>query len=216
MPNSHRTPDKTRRSCLLCRVRRCKLSVETVRQSPNSQLINVVAWRLVKQFRFSYMQQSTSCLHFAWRTTSLRVGGRVARRSCLPGLRCGGGRQAGATVLSCLVCPCELSRRDKCNASECVRRSHCAARHTPTQNAPIWLSGRLSSHRHTRHDKTVLSVSCLAWLVSYLSCSLSPATFTVSSASTARLSLHYPPFPIHRVKRCHRIYGYKTIAILWL
>ena len=31
------------------------------------------------------------------------------------------------------------------------------------QNAPIWLSGRLNSHRHTRHDKPVLSVSCLAW-----------------------------------------------------
>ena len=32
-----------------------------------------------------------------------------------------------------------------------------------TQNAPVRRSGRLSSHRHTRHDKTVLSVSCLAW-----------------------------------------------------
>jgi len=47
----------------------------------------------------------------AWRTTSLRVGGRAARRSCLPGLRRGGGggRQAGATVLSCLVWRCELA-----------------------------------------------------------------------------------------------------------
>ena len=35
---------------------------------------------------------------------SLRVGGRAARRSCRPGLRRGGGgRQAGATVVSCLV-----------------------------------------------------------------------------------------------------------------
>ena len=50
------------------------------------------------------MQQSTACLHFARRTTSLCVGGRAARRRCLPGLhRGGGGRQAGATVLSCLV-----------------------------------------------------------------------------------------------------------------
>jgi len=32
-----------------------------------------------------------------------------------------------------------------------------------TQNAPVWPSDRLISHRHTRHDKTVLSVSCLAW-----------------------------------------------------
>ena len=31
-----------------------------------------------------------------------------------------------------------------------------------TQNAPVWRSGRLSSHGHSRQDKTVLSVSCLA------------------------------------------------------
>ena len=36
-------------------------------------------------------------------------GGRAARRSCLPGLRHGGGRQAGAAVLSCLVWRCELA-----------------------------------------------------------------------------------------------------------
>ena len=53
------------------------------------------------------MQQSTACLHCAWRTTSLRVGGRVSRRSFLR--RGGGGRQAGATVLSCLVWWCELA-----------------------------------------------------------------------------------------------------------
>ena len=29
--------------------------------------------------------------------------------------------------------------------------------------APVWRSSRLSSHRRTRHDKTVPSVSCLAW-----------------------------------------------------
>ena len=29
------------------------------------------------------------------------------------------------------------------------------------QTAPVWMSGRLSSHRHSRHDKTVVSVSCL-------------------------------------------------------
>ena len=71
-PNSHRPPDTTTR---LCRVRQCPLSLETV------------AWSLIKKFRFSHMQQSTACLHFAWRTTSLRVGGRAARRSCLRGLR---------------------------------------------------------------------------------------------------------------------------------
>ena len=47
----------------------------------------------VKKFRF--MQQST---------VAVCVGGRETRRSCLPGLRRGGGgRQAGATVLSCRV-----------------------------------------------------------------------------------------------------------------
>jgi len=57
------------------------------------------------------VQQSTACLNFAWRrpTRSLRVGGRAARRSYLLDLRRGGGgRQAGATVLSSLVCQCEL------------------------------------------------------------------------------------------------------------
>ena len=39
MPNSHRPPDATRRSCL-CRVRRCELSLETVWQRLNSQLID--------------------------------------------------------------------------------------------------------------------------------------------------------------------------------
>ena len=34
----------------------------------------------------------------------------MTRRSCLPGLRRGGGgRQAGATILSCLVWRCELT-----------------------------------------------------------------------------------------------------------
>jgi len=32
-----------------------------------------------------------------------------------------------------------------------------------SQNAPVWRSGRLSSHRHTGHDKTVLSLSRLVW-----------------------------------------------------
>jgi len=31
-----------------------------------------------------------------------------------------------------------------------------------TQNAPVWRSSQLNSHLHIRHDKTVLSVSCLA------------------------------------------------------
>ena len=73
-------------------------------------------------------------------------------RSCgLPGLRRGGGgRLAGAAVLCCLVWRCELTAGQVRSASECVRRSHCTAGRTPTL-------GRLNSHRHTRHDKTVVS-----------------------------------------------------------
>jgi len=69
--------------------------------------------------------------------------------------------------LSCLcrVRVCIESARQVSSASECVRRSHRAARHTSTQtrqNAPVCLSDRLNSHSHIRHGKTVLSVSCLA------------------------------------------------------
>jgi len=76
------------------------------------------------------------------------------------------------TAKQCCLCRVrrsELSRphrpRQVRSASECVRRSHCAARHTQTRtrhSASAWRSSRLSSHRHTRHDKTVPSVSCLA------------------------------------------------------
>jgi len=47
------------------------------------------------------------------------------------------------------------------SASECVRRSHSDA--DQTLKAPVWRSGRLNSHHHTRHYKTVLSVLCLTW-----------------------------------------------------
>ena len=68
-----------------------------------------------------------------------------------------------------LVWRCELSRPDLPTSAFCMRRSAsggrtgsaCAARHTPTLNALVGRSGRLSSHRHTRHDKTLLSASCL-------------------------------------------------------
>jgi len=96
------------------------------------------------------MQQSTACLHCVWRTTSLCVGGRAARRSCLR--RGGGGRQAGATVLSCLVWRCELTAGQVRSASECVQRSHCAARHTPTQNAPVCRSVHIATPDTTRQS----------------------------------------------------------------
>ena len=72
------------------------------------------------------MQQSTACLHFAWRTTSLRVGGRAARRSHLR--RGGGGRQAGAAVVTCLVWLCELAFRLRVNRNY----ENEAASHFPT------------------------------------------------------------------------------------
>jgi len=162
MPNSHRRPDKTRQSCL-CRVRRCELSLETVWQSLNSQPIDHprrVAFS-EQVLRFSHTQQSTACLQFAWRTTSLRVGGREARRSCLPGLRRGGGgRQAGATVLSC-----ELTTGQVRSTSECDRRSHCAARHTPTQTRRrTHLSGDRTDSVHTATpDTTKQSCLCRVW-----------------------------------------------------
>jgi len=69
------------------------------------------------------MQQSIAFLHFAWRTTSLRVGGRAARGTRLPGLhRGGGGRQAGAIVLSCL---CRVGDAEN-------------ARHENARNAIVW------------------------------------------------------------------------------
>ena len=107
---------------------------------------------------------------FSCRTTSLRVSDRAARRSCLPGLRCGGGgRQAGAAVLSCLVWRCEMTAGQVRSASECVRRSHCAAGHTPTQTRHrTHLSAvgttQFTPPQQTRQNSPVCVVSCLAWL----------------------------------------------------
>jgi len=57
----------------------------------------------------------------------------------------------------------------------CLRRSasggRTAVRNTPTLNALVRRSGRLSSHRHTGHDKMVLSVSCLMYRYELGDCS---------------------------------------------
>jgi len=146
------------------------LSLETVWQSLNSQPIDHprrVAFS-EQVLRFSHTQQSTACLQFAWRTTSMRVGGRAARRSCLPGMRRGGGgRQADATVLSCLVWRCELTTGQVRSASECVQRSHCAARHTPLQTRHrTHLSGCRADSVHTATpDTTKQSCRCRVWRV---------------------------------------------------
>ena len=63
---------------------------------------------------------------------------------------------------------CELSLFDRPTSAFCVGMRpavapavHSAARYTPTLNALVERLGRLSSHSHTRLDKTVLSVSCV-------------------------------------------------------
>jgi len=122
----------------LCHVRQCEPSLETAWQSLNSSLSIVVAWRLVKMFRFSHMQQSTACLRSAWSTMSVRVGSQAARYSCLTGLGLGGSRQAGVTVLSCLVWQCEL--RQVRSAPECVgRHRHCQCNRRIRKDGPVFI-----------------------------------------------------------------------------
>ena len=64
---------------------------------------------------------------------------------------------------------------DKCvlrrSASSGRTDSACVARHTPMLNALVGRSGRLSSHRHNRHDTTLLSVSCLVCRCEWDDCS---------------------------------------------
>jgi len=55
---------------------------------------------------------------------------------------------------SCLVWWRELTAGQMRSASECIR---VVALHRQTQNSPVWHSGQLNSHRHTKHDKTVVS-----------------------------------------------------------
>ena len=73
-------------------------------------------------------------------------------------------RPPDTTRRSCLcrVRRCELSRPDKCVLRpECVRRSHrqCLCRQTHSDAERTCRAD--SSHRRTRHDKTVLCLSCL-------------------------------------------------------
>ena len=134
MPNSHRPPDTTRRSCL-CRVRRCELSLETVWQRLNSQLIDhprrVTFTEEVQALSYAAVITPTACLHFAWRTTSLRVGGLAARPNCMAGLR----------------------------------RGAAANRHTPTQtrHRTHLSSGRADSVHTATPDTTKQSCQCRVW-----------------------------------------------------
>ena len=60
--------------------------------------------------------------------------------------------------VSCRELSFETGRHDSLVGLGGRIASICVARHTPTLNALVGRSGRLNSHRH---DKTVLSVSCL-------------------------------------------------------
>ena len=68
----------------------------------------------------------------------------------------------------------------------CDRPTHSDA--DATQNAPVWRLGRLNSHRRTRHDKTVLSVSCLAWQCELHNCKLTCSDFGFSVGDSLELS----------------------------
>jgi len=80
-------------------------------------------------------------------------------------MRRGGGRLAGAAVLSCLVCGCELTAGQVRSESECVRRSHYAAGRTPTQTRHrTHLSGCRADSVHTATpDTTKQSCRCRVW-----------------------------------------------------
>jgi len=79
------------------------------------------------------------------------------------------------TTRQCSLCRvrwCELSRSDRLTGAFCVAVRPAVApvvlappppRHTPTLNSLVGRLGRLNSHRHTRNNKMVLSVSCLVW-----------------------------------------------------
>jgi len=89
-----------------------------------------------------------------------------------------------------LVWRCELSPPDRPTSAFCVGVRPAVApavpappRHTPTLNALVGRSGRLSSHRHTRHDKTLLSASCLVCRCELDDCSESVQTSNFLSAT---------------------------------
>ena len=76
------------------------------------------------------------------------MGGLAARRSCLSGLRLGGGgRQAGATVLLCLVWRCELALR--LNTDLSLRRQARTRRSVVTAVwMPMFTNGSAANIRH--------------------------------------------------------------------
>jgi len=190
MPISEHPPYTTRWSCL-CHMRQCEFSRPSGKVWTVSRWIILVVWHLVKKFRFSHMQQSTACLHFAWCTTSLRVGGRVARHSWLPGLCRGGGRQAGATVLSCLVWRCELTAGQVHSASEC----HLAVACTLNTECTCLAVGptQFTPPHQTRQNSPVCVVSGVAVWIGQLLLTCSDFKFSVGGDSLELSGIQFTP-----------------------
>ena len=65
-----------------------------------------------------HMQQSTACLHFARRTTSLRVGGRAARR-IIEGHKCAMSAEMAVWLSNCLYLYSYLSH-NKLGVAACL------------------------------------------------------------------------------------------------
>ena len=168
MPNSHGPPDTTRQSCLR-RDRRCELSLETVWQCLNSQPIDHrrrVAFSGEVQVQSYAVVQSVFTFCVAYDVAACgRSGGQAQLPAWPASQRRSTGRRGGLVLPDVEV---RLAAGQARSASECVRRSHCAARHTPTQTrhrthclavGPT----QFTPPNQTRQNTTVLFVSCLAW-----------------------------------------------------
>ena len=115
---------------------------------------------------------------------------------------CGGMNRVGPTA-----------RRVR-SASECVRGrtgSACAARHTPTLNALVGKSGRLSSHHQSRHDKTVLSVSCLVCRCESDDCSarVQTSAFLLVTVLSCRDGIHTTEAGATRTRQFCRVCSWR-------
>ena len=109
-------------------------------------------------------------LIFHHRLLCLPAAGAVAAVGVPGAFKPNSHRPPDTTLQSCMcrVSRWELSRPDCPTSAFCVGVRPAVALRRPThsdtdqaQNAPVWHSSRLNSHCHTRHDKTVLSGSCL-------------------------------------------------------
>jgi len=117
MPNSHRPPDNTRRSCL-CRIRRCELSLDSRDRLAKSEQLADPRRVAFSRRSSGYVICSSPQRAYILGGVQRRCvsGGGATRRSCLPGVRRGGGgRQAGARRSSLVW----LGGVDACNSLYC-------------------------------------------------------------------------------------------------